>query len=170
MKLHLQKNMEHVFPPKKTWKDDLICQLKPGTVFNHLVFHLSFHYSPDRSDAARIVGFIVEPKVRPLDEANCEDLDVAPTLDLENCTSLTFTYDVIWTESTTTWSERWDNYVSKVGTKIRWYATIQNMCVVACTLCLVATILVRTLRLDGAKSVCFLPRTNRLVDVYQILH
>ncbi|CAJ1336635.1 unnamed protein product [Effrenium voratum] len=90
-----------------------------------------------RYSGYRIVGFEVEPfsMAQAVKEeggtvtASCQEGDAAPIYDLDAHDELTFTYDVLWTESDIRWASRFDNYLKMTGGpgQIHWFSILNSL-------------------------------------------
>ncbi|EER09634.1 Endosomal P24A protein precursor, putative [Perkinsus marinus ATCC 50983] len=132
---------------------------------NHLKFKLEYHRPEDAVDDGyslyRVVGFEIEPSslkqfVRDGgDSAVChsEGATLEP-LDLDKAESITYTYDVEWTENPDKeWVTRWDIYLqmSPGSGQIHWFSIINSVLIALFLSGMVAMILIRTLARDIAK-------------------
>jgi transmembrane 9 superfamily protein 2/4 len=59
-----------------------------------------------------------------------------------------YTYDVYWDTSDITWSSRWDAYLRMPGGKVHWFSILNSLMVVVVMSCIVAMIMMRTIRRD----------------------
>ncbi|KAL4428185.1 hypothetical protein ABPG75_002274 [Micractinium tetrahymenae] len=62
--------------------------------------------------------------------------------------SIVYTYDVYWDTSDITWSSRWDAYLRMPGGKVHWFSILNSLMVVVVMSCIVAMIMMRTIRRD----------------------
>ncbi|KAF4678194.1 hypothetical protein FOL47_003256 [Perkinsus chesapeaki] len=132
---------------------------------NHLKFKLEYHRPEDVDDTARsvyrVVGFEIEPSslkqfVRDGgDSAVCQsDGATLEPLDIDKADSITYTYDVEWTENPDKeWVTRWDIYLqmSPGSGQIHWFSIINSVLIALFLSAMVAMILIRTLARDIAK-------------------
>lgn len=59
-----------------------------------------------------------------------------------------YTYDVFWGTSEITWASRWDAYLRMPGGKVHWFSILNSLMVVVVMSCIVAMIMMRTIRRD----------------------
>lgn len=59
-----------------------------------------------------------------------------------------YTYDVYWDTSDITWASRWDAYLRMPGGKVHWFSILNSLMVVVVMSCIVAMIMMRTIRRD----------------------
>ncbi|GAB4818902.1 hypothetical protein N2152v2_005948 [Parachlorella kessleri] len=59
-----------------------------------------------------------------------------------------YTYDVYWDTSKITWASRWDAYLRMPGGKVHWFSILNSLMVVVVMSCIVAMIMMRTIRRD----------------------
>lgn len=64
---------------------------------------------------------------------------------------IVYTYDVEWKESDITWVSRWDAYLKMPGGKVHWFSILNSIMVILVMACIVAMILLRTIRRDLAR-------------------
>lgn len=64
---------------------------------------------------------------------------------------IVYTYDVEWVESDITWVSRWDAYLKMPGGKVHWFSILNSIMVILVMACIVAMILLRTIRRDLAR-------------------
>jgi len=100
-------------------------------LYNHIKFTISYREDPDNFKGVRVVGFEAHP-VSIAHEAKEEDAEETKLGDLKTCgkdsvvhnnmetffsidaedeLSIIYSYEVIWVESETQWSNRWDIYM-----------------------------------------------------------
>lgn len=63
---------------------------------------------------------------------------------------IVYTYDVFWEESDIAWSSRWDAYLRMPGGRVHWFSILNSLMVVVVMSCIVAMIMMRTIRKDLA--------------------
>lgn len=130
----------------------------------HYDIYIDYHEASN--GVYRVVGVIVQPfsiqgsKIVDLVEgkAECGELTTAQQLSETTSTTVTWTYSVIWRESSTTFATRWDMLLHVFDPKIHWFSLINSAVIVCFLVGMVSTILLRTLRRDIA-------RYNRLDQV-----
>merc|ERR1719461_2801762 len=71
--------------------------------------------------------------------------------DLASNDEITYTYDVVWSESEIRWASRWDNYLKMTGGQIHWFSILNSMMIMLFLSGMVAMILFRTLHRDITK-------------------
>ena len=59
-----------------------------------------------------------------------------------------YTYDVYWDTSDITWASRWDAYLRMPGGRVHWFSILNSLMVVVVMSCIVAMIMMRTIRRD----------------------
>ena len=59
-----------------------------------------------------------------------------------------YTYDVYWDTTAITWASRWDAYLRMPGGKVHWFSILNSLMVVVVMSCIVAVIMMRTIRRD----------------------
>lgn len=64
---------------------------------------------------------------------------------------IAYTYDVYWEESDITWASRWDAYLKMPGGRVHWFSILNSLMVVVVMSCIVAMIMMRTVRRDLQK-------------------
>jgi transmembrane 9 superfamily protein 2/4 len=80
-----------------------------------------------------------------------QDSSAYPVFDLGTSDTITFTYDVQWSESEIRWASRWDNYLKMTGGQIHWFSILNSLMIMLFLSGMVAMILLRTLHRDIAK-------------------
>ncbi|KAI9661220.1 MAG: hypothetical protein M1821_009547 [Bathelium mastoideum] len=124
---------------------------------NHFEIRIDYHKAGDNQ--YRVVGILVEPSSRKesryIDEgqADCGEPDghVPLTLSEKVNTEVTWTYDVRWVPSATSFATRWDKYLHVFDPKIHWLSLINSAVIVTFLIGTVTTILIRTLKKDIAR-------------------
>jgi transmembrane 9 superfamily protein 2/4 len=133
---------------------------------NHIRIIIQYHddfesFSPE-DVTTKVVGFVAEPmSIRhnfadktvtscPTSMSDSKDLKGANGLDKSE---VVFTYEVIWQQSDTEWSNRWDLYltVTNPEEKVHWFSITNAILVILLLTALLAIILVRALYRDIAK-------------------
>jgi transmembrane 9 superfamily protein 2/4 len=61
---------------------------------------------------------------------------------------IVYTYDTYWDTSDITWATRWDAYLQMPGGRVHWFSILNSIMVVVVMSCIVAMIMVRTIRRD----------------------
>jgi len=139
-------------------------------LFNHINFHILYNANEEGEDPdkVRIVGFEVEPvsikhtysgpsfikDTTQLDTCNPgvdASRDAAPQ-PIDGDQHVIFTYNVIWQEDDTKWSERWQVFLE--GTQddeVHWFSIINSLMIVLFLTGMIAMILMRALNRDIAK-------------------
>ena len=64
---------------------------------------------------------------------------------------IAYTYDVYWETSDITWASRWDAYLKMPGGRVHWFSIMNSLMVVVVMSCIVAMIMMRTIRRDLQK-------------------
>mmetsp|Transcript_1335 Transcript_1335/g.3985 ORF Transcript_1335/g.3985 Transcript_1335/m.3985 type:complete len:711 (+) Transcript_1335:270-2402(+) len=80
-----------------------------------------------------------------------EDADAPKPMQVTKGAKITYTYDVFWEESTIAWSSRWDAYLKMPGGRVHWFSILNSLLVVVVMSCIVAMIMMRTIRKDLAQ-------------------
>merc|ERR1719387_198248 len=70
--------------------------------------------------------------------------------DIQSHDEVTYTYDVIWTESQVRWASRWDNYLKMSKGEIHWFSILNSLMIMLFLSGMVAMILIRTLHHDSS--------------------
>ena len=127
----------------------------------HNHFRIQIDYHKAGQDQYRVVGILVEPSSRKESryieggQAECGDLDgihnTPITLSEKTDTEVTWTYDVRWVPSSTSFATRWDKYLHVFDPKIHWLSLINSAVIVTFLIGTVSTILIRTLKKDIAR-------------------
>jgi len=151
---------------------------KKAYIYNHVNIRVSYHQYDPKVEEYRVVGFAVEPmsinhkfkdnfdwdgdssegwskslQTCPGDGVHISHTTNYPPQEVKPKEKILFTYDVIWEESDTAWSSRWDVYLSEdhlVPAKVHWYSITNSILVVLFLSLLVVSMLVRNLRRDIA--------------------
>ncbi|KAJ3216498.1 hypothetical protein HDU67_009365 [Dinochytrium kinnereticum] len=132
---------------------------------NHFDLHISYHTTDKHKTHHRVVGVLVWP-YSIADKNDCKaatDPGSGKTdyahLHLsekdETETLVEYTYSVTWAESSTSWSQRWENYLSMNTSasepRIHWFSLINSVVIVLFLSGMVAMILLRALHKDIAR-------------------
>ncbi|OLQ05861.1 Transmembrane 9 superfamily member 4 [Symbiodinium microadriaticum] len=64
---------------------------------------------------------------------------------------LTFTYDVVWTDSDIRWASRFDNYLKMTGGQIHWFSILNSFVIMLFLSGMIAVIILRTIHRDITK-------------------
>ncbi|CAH7686254.1 hypothetical protein BY996DRAFT_6827124 [Phakopsora pachyrhizi] len=124
-----------------------LAQKPTPALHNHYNIFLEYH---ERDGKFRVVGALVWPA--SLDAASSEKCDIGTSqmmrLSEEKDNPVTYTYNVIWTESTTPWATRWDNYLHIFDPKIHWFSLVNSIVIVIFLCVMVGMILIRTVSRD----------------------
>ncbi len=64
---------------------------------------------------------------------------------------IAYTYDVYWETSDISWASRWDAYLKMPGGRVHWFSIMNSLMVVVVMSCIVAMIMMRTIRRDLQK-------------------
>ena len=104
---------------------------------NH--FEIVIEYHEAGKDQYRIVGVLVEPHSRADSsykdgKASCGEGGPNQLLNEDGETSVTWTYGVYWSPSTTAWATRWDSYLHVFDPSIHWFSLV-NSAVIVVFLC-----------------------------------
>jgi len=116
---------------------------------NH--YDITIQYHPQDKSKYRVVGVIVKPFSKRYDsEEQAKTCDSSNRLMLsENDSSDVFyTYTVTWSESSTAWATRWDNYLHTFDPRIHWFSLVNSIVIVLFLTGMVAMILLRALHKD----------------------
>ncbi|KAJ9667934.1 Transmembrane 9 super member 2 [Coniosporium apollinis] len=122
---------------------------------NHYDIVIDFH-QPSK-DTYRVVGVLVEPrslrdsKMIGDGKAECGDPKDPLILSEKETTTVLYTYSVYWRPSKTPFATRWDKYLHVYDPSIHWFSLINSAVIVVFLVCMVTTILIRTLRKDIAR-------------------
>merc|ERR550525_1812153 len=81
----------------------------------------------------------------------CQDSPNYPAFELALQDTITYTYDVQWSESQIRWASRWDNYLKMTGGQIHWFSILNSLMIMLFLSGMVAMILLRTLHRDITK-------------------
>lgn len=105
-----------------------------------------------------VVGFeVVSCSIKrtpgqPLKNIPCPmspDDPAAPTpQEVKEGQRIVYTYDVYWDTSDITWASRWDAYLRMPGGRVHWFSILNSLMVVVVMSCIVAMIMMRTIRRD----------------------
>ncbi|KAJ3102717.1 hypothetical protein HDU97_000330 [Phlyctochytrium planicorne] len=128
---------------------------------NHFLIQVSYHVTDKKKTLNRVVGALVWP-YSIADKKDCgpaeklAENNYAPLhLSEQDTTDLTYTYSVEWIETKTTWSQRWERYLSMNSTasepRIHWFSLINSVVIVLFLSGMVAMILLRALHKDIAR-------------------
>lgn len=121
---------------------------KPAPILhNHYNLFLEYHV---RDGKYRVVGALVWPA--SLDSANSEKCQLQSSNPLQLSEQadnpITYTYNIIWTESATPWATRWDHYLHVFDPKIHWFSLVNSIVIVIFLCIMVGMILLRTVSRD----------------------
>ncbi|KAI9489321.1 hypothetical protein BDB00DRAFT_843884 [Zychaea mexicana] len=127
-------------------------QLKGDQAFihNHWTLQLLYQTSSKNPENKYIVGFEVYP-ASYADAGSCEKQEANVPMKQVGAgkTSITYTYSVIWKESTDiTWATRWDRYLQIFESRIHWYSISNSLVITMFLTGMVAMIILRTLKRD----------------------
>jgi len=124
-------------------------------VHNHVKLELKYHSNPEVYEGYRIVGFEVEPHSIEQkgggaagETAECQEGVAKPFYDLDEHDEIMYTYDVVWSWSSTRWASRWDTYLKMTGGEIHWFSILNSFLIMLFLSGMVAMILLRTLYRD----------------------
>ncbi|PSC75978.1 Transmembrane 9 superfamily member 4 [Micractinium conductrix] len=106
-----------------------------------------------------IVGFeVVACSIKrkpgaPIDKSlmcpqSLDDPNAPEPQEVKKGSEIVYTYDVYWDTSDITWSSRWDAYLRMPGGKVHWFSILNSLMVVVVMSCIVAMIMMRTIRRD----------------------
>lgn len=108
-----------------------------------------------------VVGFEVIPcsikrqPGKPIDsDIDClpyDDPNASEPQQVTKDQEIVYSYDVFWQESDTQWANRWDAYLKMPGGKVHWFSILNSLMVVVVMSCIVAMIMMRTVRKDLQK-------------------
>lgn len=122
---------------------------------NH--YDIKIYYHPaEVGDKFKVVGVIVDPSSRRDSKveggkADCGNRDNHLQLDENGGSTVIWTYDVSWIESSITWGTRWDSYLHVFDPKIHWFSLVNSAIIVIFLCGMVAAILMRALKKDIAR-------------------
>ena len=129
---------------------------------NHWTIVVDYHRAGLSGNKYRVVGVLVQPESlkdnKFIEDGKGECSGGPLMLAEEGDTDVTYTYDVLWRESSTAWATRWDKYLHVVDPKIHWFSLINSTIFVLLLIGMVAAVLLRALRKDIA-------RYNRLENI-----
>merc|ERR1712194_838314 len=134
-----------------------IVRNKKYYVHNHVRLDLKYHFAPEEFEGYRIVGFEVEPYSMVQKQENggvqCKDSSATPlpAFELDQGSTITYTYDISWAASDIRWASRWDNYIKMTGGQIHWFSILNSFMIMLFLSGMVAMILLRTLHRDISK-------------------
>lgn len=77
-----------------------------------------------------------------------DDPKAPPAQEVKKGSKIMYTYDVYWDTSDIPWSSRWDAYLRMPGGKVHWFSILNSLMVVVVMSCIVAMIMMRTIRRD----------------------
>lgn len=77
-----------------------------------------------------------------------DDANAPEPQEVKKGAEIVYTYDVYWDTSDITWSSRWDAYLRMPGGKVHWFSILNSLMVVVVMSCIVAMIMMRTIRRD----------------------
>ncbi|KDE07684.1 hypothetical protein MVLG_02143 [Microbotryum lychnidis-dioicae p1A1 Lamole] len=125
----------------------------PDVVFkpsNHFDIYLEYHSRPDGHK--RVVGVVVWPSSRDSLAETASTPSCATStpfvLDPTKPNKIAYTYSIIWKESATPWSTRWDHYLRVSNPRIH-VLSLASSIIIAGFLCgMVAMVLLRTVHGD----------------------
>jgi transmembrane 9 superfamily member 2/4 len=80
-----------------------------------------------------------------------DDPDAPEPQEVKKDGQIVYTYDVYWQESPIEWHNRWDAYLKMPGGKVHWFSILNSVMVVVVMSCIVAMIMMRTIRRDLQK-------------------
>ncbi|SCV69947.1 BQ2448_1341 [Microbotryum intermedium] len=133
--------------------DSPAAEADPNVVFkpsNHFDIYLEYHSRPDGHK--RVVGVVVWPSSRdslagPASTPTCgtsHPFHLKP----KQANKIAYTYSIIWKESATPWSTRWDHYLRVSNPRIH-VLSLASSIIIAAFLCgMVAMVLLRTVHGD----------------------
>ncbi|KAJ1660650.1 hypothetical protein IWQ61_000433 [Dispira simplex] len=129
---------------------------------NHVALHILYEPVPDAQYPGALsrmlmVGFEVYPLSIQNNQVGCPNLTVEnpPRQPIGNVANreiaVTYTYSVSWIQDTTvSWRNRWDRYLSMGYTSVHWYSIINSVFVSILLAGIVAVIMLRVLNRDLA--------------------
>ena len=126
----------------------------------------------DGETSYMVVGFeVVACSIHrdPSKEANyegvtCGDEGIKPQ-EVKEGAKIAYTYDVYWETSDITWASRWDAYMKMPGGRVHWFSIMNSLMVVVVMSCIVAMIMMRTIRRDLQKYEQLLVDGNPQTDM-----
>ena len=77
-----------------------------------------------------------------------DDPGAPPAQDVKEGSRIIYSYDVYWDTSDITWASRWDAYLRMPGGRVHWFSILNSLMVVVVMSCIVAMIMMRTIRRD----------------------
>eukprot|EP00887_Chlorella_sp_A99_P005291 scaffold1.g5291.t1 len=128
--------------------------LVPGEKLYMIVgFEASVPLSVQRSLVCLVIACSVKREAgKPLRSVPCtqspDDPNAPPAQLVAKGEKITYTYDVYWGTSDITWASRWDAYLRMPGGKVHWFSILNSLMVVVVMSCIVAMIMMRTIRRD----------------------
>lgn len=126
-------------------------RLPTPALYNHYRLNVSYHERGPNE--FRVVGVNVIPMSRhslpnglggPVQCDATQPMFLSPNA----TTPVAYTYDVVWTPSSTPWATRWDAYLHVVDPRIHWYSLLNSLAIVALLCVLVALVMARAVRRD----------------------
>jgi hypothetical protein len=100
---------------------------------------------PQTHGACAIVCCLVHPRTRTPSPPGSP---LSPPPNTTPGAEIVYAYDVFWDTSDITWSSRWDSYLRMPGGKVHWFSILNSLMVVVVMSCIVAMIMMRTIRRD----------------------
>ena len=94
----------------------------------------------------------------------CGDEGIKPQ-EVKEGAEIAYTYDVYWETSDITWASRWDAYMKMPGGRVHWFSIMNSLMVVVVMSCIVAMIMMRTIRRDLQKYEQLLVDGNPQTDM-----
>ena len=94
----------------------------------------------------------------------CGDEGIEPQ-EVKEGAEIAYTYDVYWETSDITWASRWDAYMKMPGGRVHWFSIMNSLMVVVVMSCIVAMIMMRTIRRDLQKYEQLLVDGNPQTDM-----
>jgi transmembrane 9 superfamily member 2/4 len=156
----MNRDLEIAIPGFPLGDEDLNTQ----TPYLHNHFELRLNYHKFAENQYRVVGFSVFPMSRADTKVengypHCgSDTSARLSLSEQNPTQVTWTYSVVWEESSVPFATRWDKYLQAVDSRIHWFFLVFSAVFVCLLVAMVSTVLIKTLRKDIA-------RYNRLDEI-----
>ncbi|KAI7844812.1 hypothetical protein COHA_001692 [Chlorella ohadii] len=118
-----------------------VTQLQPGQKMFMIVGFEVVACSIERKPGEPINKSLMCPQ-------SIDDPNAPKPQDVKKGAQIVYTYDVYWDTSDITWSSRWDAYLRMPGGKVHWFSILNSLMVVVVMSCIVAMIMMRTIRRD----------------------
>ena len=123
----------------------MLGQVKNGTPILNNHYGINVFYNTIDNNMHRVVKVEVDPTSST--DSNC-DKNEPLILKLGGETTLSYTYDVVWTPLDISWEDRWNNYLESTDGRVHWFSLVNSVIIVCLLSAIVFGIFVRALSLD----------------------